>query len=136
VSIGIQQPSVHSLEVSESALLARVFAGISEPARLHILLELLDNEYNVSELVNRTGISQGRDSVHLQCLRHCGFVTSERRGKYVYYRVRDGRVRELIQQAQEFAADYRVELGSCGGECKGCAPHTPAFQSTLLGIID
>jgi ArsR family transcriptional regulator, cadmium/lead-responsive transcriptional repressor len=114
VSIGIQRPSVHSPEVSESALLARVFAGISEPARLHILLELLDNEYNVSELVNRTGISQGRASIHLQCLRHCGFVTSERRGKYVYYRVRDERVRELIQRAQEFAGDYRVELGNCG----------------------
>ncbi len=114
MSIAISQPPAQLRQVLEPSLLARVFAGISEPARLHILLELLDNEYNVSELVSRTGISQGRASIHLQCLRHCGFVTSERRGKYVYYRVRDGRVRELIQRAQEFAADYRVELGSCG----------------------
>ena len=34
--------------------------------------------------------------MHLQCLRWCGFVTSERRGKYVYYRVRDERVQELL----------------------------------------
>jgi DNA-binding transcriptional ArsR family regulator len=101
-------------ELTDVAPLARVFAGISEPARLHILLLLLDGEYNVSELVSRTGISQGRASIHLQCLRHCGFVTSERRGKFVYYRVRDGRVRELIQRAQEFAADYSAELVSCG----------------------
>ena len=101
-------------ELTDVEPLARVFAGISEPARLHILLLLLDNEYNVSELVSRTGISQGRASIHLQCLRHCGFVTSERRGKFVYYRVRDGRVRELIQRAQEFAADYCAELASCG----------------------
>jgi DNA-binding transcriptional ArsR family regulator len=101
-------------EFTDVAALVRVFAGISEPARLQILMLLLDSEYNVSELVNRTGISQGRASIHLQCLRHCGFVTSERRGKYVYYRVRDGRVRELIQRAQEFAADYSAELVSCG----------------------
>jgi DNA-binding transcriptional ArsR family regulator len=96
------------------ALLARVFAGMSEPARLHILLLLLNSEYNVSDLVSRTGISQGRVSIHLQCLRHCGFVASERRGKFVYYRVRDERVRELIQRAQELAADYTAELASCG----------------------
>ena len=101
-------------ELGDVALLARVFAGISEPARLQILLLLLDSELNVSELVSRTGISQGRVSIHLQCLRHCGFVTSERRGKFVYYRVRDGRVRELIQRAQELAADYTAELASCG----------------------
>jgi DNA-binding transcriptional ArsR family regulator len=100
-------------ELTDVALLARVFSGISEPARLQILLLLLDGEYNVGELVSRTNISQGRVSIHLQCLRHCGFVTSERRGKFVYYRVRDGRVRELIQRAQEFATDYSVELVSC-----------------------
>ena len=100
--------------LTDVALLARVFAGISEPARLHILLLLLDNECNVSELVSRTGVSQGRVSIHLQCLRHCGFVASERRGKFVYYRVRDGRVNALIQHAQELAADYTAVLASCG----------------------
>src|SRR6266508_5620174 len=111
-TMSLSSPAVGS-ELTDVAPLARVFAGISEPARLQILLLLLNNEYNVSELVSRTGISQGRASIHLQCLRHCGFVTSERRGKFVYYRVRDGRVQELIQRAQEFAADYSVELVSC-----------------------
>ncbi len=106
--------SVAMLEIADIAPLARVFAGISEPARLQILLLLLESEFNVSELVSRTGISQGRVSIHLQCLRHCGFVASERRGKCVYYRVRDGRVRGLIHRAQELAADYASELASCG----------------------
>jgi DNA-binding transcriptional ArsR family regulator len=101
-------------ERTDITLLARVFAGVSEPARLHILLLLLEGEYSVGELVNLTGISQGRVSVHLQCLRHCGFVTSERRGKYVYYQVRNVRVRELIQQAQDLAVSYSAELASCG----------------------
>jgi DNA-binding transcriptional ArsR family regulator len=112
-TMSLSSPAAVS-ELTNVALLARVFAGISEPARLQILLLLLDGEYNVGELVSRTNISQGRASIHLQCLRQCGFVTSERRGKFVYYRVRDGRVRELIQRAQEFAAEYSGELVSCG----------------------
>jgi ArsR family transcriptional regulator, cadmium/lead-responsive transcriptional repressor len=113
LTLAIQQPSPYSREVPEPALLARVFAGISEPTRLHIILVLLDGERNVSELVSAVGSSQGRVSMHLQCLRWCGFVESERRGKYVYYRVRDERVQELINLARAFAASYQQELASC-----------------------
>src|SRR5215211_2237908 len=97
----------------EPSLLARVFAGISDPTRLHIVLVLLEGERNVSELVTAVGSSQGRVSMHLQCLRWCGFVESERRGKYVYYRVRDQRVQQLIHLARAFAASYHNELASC-----------------------
>jgi ArsR family transcriptional regulator, cadmium/lead-responsive transcriptional repressor len=100
-------------ELSEAFLLARVFAGLSDPTRLQLLLILLEGEHNVSELVTAVGSSQGRVSVHLQCLRWCGFVVSERRGKYVYYRVRDEWVRELIGLAQAFAGAYHHELVSC-----------------------
>jgi ArsR family transcriptional regulator, cadmium/lead-responsive transcriptional repressor len=101
-------------EANTIVLMARVFAGVSEPTRLHILLLLLDGEHSVNELVDLTGVSQGRVSVHLQCLRQCGFVTSERHGKYVFYRVRDLRVQELIQQAQHLAFANSTELASCG----------------------
>jgi DNA-binding transcriptional ArsR family regulator len=98
----------------DTTLLARLFAAVSEPIRLQLLLLLLEREYNVGELVQLTGASQGRVSIHMQCLRHCGFVSSERRGKYVYYHVRDDRVRSLVQRAQELVADYSADLASCG----------------------
>ena len=108
------QPSIGlAREMSEPSLLARVFAGISDPTRLHIVLVLLEGERNVGDLVRAVGASQGRVSMHLQCLRWCGFVESDRRGKYVYYRVRDERVRELINLARAFAASYHSELASC-----------------------
>jgi DNA-binding transcriptional ArsR family regulator len=113
VGIATQQPAALAREISEPSLLARVFAGISDPTRLHIVLVLLDGERNVGELVSVVGASQGRVSMHLQCLRWCGFVESERRGKYVYYRVRDERVQELINLARAFAASYHYELASC-----------------------
>ena len=94
-------------------LLARLFAGVSDPTRLRILLALLERERNVSELVTLAGTGQSRVSTHLQCLRWCGFVTSERRGKFVYYRVCDPRVRELIKLAQDMVVQHGEQLATC-----------------------
>src|SRR5919198_88276 len=102
-----------ALETSEVELLARVFAGVSDTTRLSILLCLLERERNVSELVALVGASQGRVSMHLQCLRWCGFVTSERRGKFVYYRVCDPRVRQLIKLAQDMVVLHGEQLATC-----------------------
>jgi DNA-binding transcriptional ArsR family regulator len=112
-TISLSSPTIVPL-ATDVALLARLFAAVSEPTRLRILLLLLEREYNVGQLVELTSASQGRVSIHLQCLRHCGFVTSERRGKYVYYQVRDERVRDLVQRAQDLVTDYSAELASCG----------------------
>lgn len=112
----IAEPSIAASQLADARevdSIARVFAGVGDLTRLRILLLLLEGEQNVSELATHIGISQGRISIHLQCLRWCGFVTSERRSKYVYYRVRDTRVRELIALAQAFAASYHQELASC-----------------------
>ncbi len=113
MEIATHRVPVADHEPPQAALLSRVFTGLSDPTRLHILLILLEGERNVSELVTAVSSSQGRVSMHLQCLRWCGFVTRERRGKYVYYRVRDGRVRELIALARAFADSYHHELASC-----------------------
>jgi DNA-binding transcriptional ArsR family regulator len=69
--------------------------------------------HSVSELVTLVGTGQGRVSTHLQCLRWCGFVTSERRGKFVYYRVCDPRVRELIKLAQDMVVLHGEQLVTC-----------------------
>jgi ArsR family transcriptional regulator, cadmium/lead-responsive transcriptional repressor len=107
------QPSTSTQSDTAAQLLARVFAGMSDPTRLRILLLLLEGERNVSELVEVVGTSQGRVSMHLQCLRWCGFVTSERRGKFVYYRVCDPRVRELIKLAQDMVVLHGEQLATC-----------------------
>ena len=100
--------------VTEGAdLLARLFAGVSDPTRLRILLALLECERNVSELVTLVGTTQSRVSTHLQCLRWCGYVTSERRGKFVYYRVADPRVRQLLLLAQELVVLHGEQLATC-----------------------
>jgi len=99
-------------------LLARVFHGLSDPTRLRIVQVLLVGERNVGELVAALGAPQGRVSSHLMCLRWCGFVTTRRAGKYVFYRVSDPRVSdprvaELVQLAQGLLHDNAQAIASC-----------------------
>jgi ArsR family transcriptional regulator, cadmium/lead-responsive transcriptional repressor len=96
-----------------ATVLARFFRGLDEPSRVLILELLLDGEKSVSELVEALGSPQGRVSTHLGCLRWCGFVTTRREGRKVYYRLADDRVRALLRIAQELMADHSQELLDC-----------------------
>lgn len=97
-----------------AAILARFFRGLDEPLRVLILELLLDGEKSVSELVEAIGSPQGRISTHLGCLRWCGYVTTRREGRKVYYRLADDRVRALLRIARELMADHAQELLACG----------------------
>ena len=99
--------------VDSADLLARLFHGLADPTRLRIVQLLLEGEKSVGELVAALGAPQGRVSSHLMCLRWCGFVTSRREGKYVYYRVSDPRVVELVRLGQALLIDNARAVASC-----------------------
>ena len=95
------------------AVTAKFFHGLSDLTRLRIVELLLEGEKNVSELVALLGQPQSRVSNHLACLRWCGYVDSRREGKFVYYRVSDPRVREILSLARGLIADNAAVVLSC-----------------------
>src|ERR671914_718272 len=95
------------------AVTAKFFHGLSDLTRLRIVEILLDGEKNVSELVVLLGQPQSRVSNHLACLRWCGYVDSRRAGKFVYYRVSDPRVRQLLEVARAVIADNAAAIVGC-----------------------
>ena len=109
----VTRPDVRRGAQQRATMLARFFRGLDDPTRVRILELLLGGEKSVSELVELTGNPQGRVSTHLGCLRHCGYVTTRREGRWVYYRLADDRVRALLRIAQELMADHAQELLSC-----------------------
>ncbi len=106
-------PSLPPATRQRATMLARFFRGLDDPTRVLILELLLQGEKSVSDLVEATGSPQGRISNHLGCLRHCGYVTTRRDGRWVYYRLADDRVRALLRIAQELMADHAQQLLSC-----------------------
>ncbi|GAC1347404.1 MAG: hypothetical protein NVSMB27_12730 [Ktedonobacteraceae bacterium] len=105
------------LSTNEAELYARFFRVLSDPTRvrlLHLLLDAPDAGRTVSELVAAIGAPQGRISTHLGCLRWCGLVQPYREGKYVYYRIADPRVHELLMLGGGVMRDHAAGIASCG----------------------
>lgn len=95
-------------------LVTRFFQVLADSTRVRIIELLLDEgEKNVSELVQRLGVPQARVSSHLACLRWCGYIGTRREGKYVYYRITDPRVSQLMHLARTIMAEHAEAIASC-----------------------
>lgn len=98
----------------EHELLARVFRTLGDATRLRLLETLLERgEATQTELVEAVGAPQPRVSEHLRCLEWCGFITSERAGRIITYRVIDTRAQRFIALAREFLEHNAVAVGCC-----------------------
>lgn len=101
-------PQAQSLE-----LRSKLFRGFSDASRLAILEVLREGPRAVNQIVQTTGLSQPNVSNHLGCLRDCGLVISEQRGRYSYYRLSDPRVEELLSLADQLLADTARGIYEC-----------------------
>ncbi len=68
---------------------------------------------NVGEIIEAVQMSQGQVSNQLACLKWCGYVTSRSEGKFVYYRVTDVRIHNLIDLARAVMADNAERIRTC-----------------------
>ena len=76
----------------------RSFKALSEEIRLRLLLVLLDREACVCELMEVYDMAQSKLSHHLISLRQAGFLQSEKRGKWNYYRAHPALVTPLNKE--------------------------------------
>ncbi len=95
------------------ALRTKFFRGLADASRLAILEVLREGARNVTEIVRATGLSQSNVSNHLACLRDCGLVVGEQRGRFVYYRLSDPRIEQLLRLADEVLADVAKGVYLC-----------------------
>ncbi|MDZ7641343.1 MAG: metalloregulator ArsR/SmtB family transcription factor [Desulfurivibrio sp.] len=82
--------------------------GLADENRLRLLRALAVEEKPVSRLVAELGISQPLVSHHLKELRRSRLVRVERRGPFVYCRLADPRLVELLDNLEELAGDLLV----------------------------
>jgi ArsR family transcriptional regulator, cadmium/lead-responsive transcriptional repressor len=99
---------------TESDLLAKYFRVLGDRTRLGVLALLADRERSVNELAATMGESQPKISNHLACLRWCGFVTTRREHRTVYYRLADERVQAVIALGRELLHDNEEHVAACG----------------------
>ncbi|MEK6793046.1 MAG: metalloregulator ArsR/SmtB family transcription factor [Nanoarchaeota archaeon] len=71
---------------------AEVCKVFSNSTRLEILNLLRDKEMSVTELIEKTKLSQANISQHLSIMKSKGIVTSDRKGKNIYYKLTNPKI--------------------------------------------
>ena len=104
---------VPSTVAADPATLARFFRVLGDPTRLRLIQTLARGEHSVGELVDAVGQLQPRVSTHLACLRHCGFVTTQRRGKEVVYRLALRGLDRIVEHAGSSLEPVCERLATC-----------------------
>ncbi|MBS3111549.1 winged helix-turn-helix transcriptional regulator [Candidatus Woesearchaeota archaeon] len=64
----------------------------SNPTRLEILNLLRGRELSVTELIEKTRLSQANISQHLSIMKSKGIVASNRKGKNIYYKLTNPKI--------------------------------------------
>jgi len=92
------------------AQFAAVAKALAHPHRLELLEQLAQGERSVELLGDRTGLSIANASQHLQHMRRAGLVANRRDGKFIYYRLADDSVLNLLSSLHGIAERNLAEV--------------------------
>jgi len=80
---------------------AECLRTLAHPHRLRMVQILLQGDYAVSELAEACELPSAMASEHLRLMQRCGFLTSERDGRKVYYRVCEPHLKYILKCVED-----------------------------------
>jgi DNA-binding transcriptional ArsR family regulator len=76
---------------------AECLRTLAHPHRLRMVQMLLQGDYTVSELAEACKLPSAMASEHLRLMQRCGFLTSEKEGRKVFYRVSEPHLKDILK---------------------------------------
>lgn len=80
---------------------AECLRTLAHPHRLRMVQMLLQGEYTVGELAGACDLPSPMASEHLRLMQRCGFLTSEKVGRKVYYRVAEPHLKNILKCVED-----------------------------------
>jgi DNA-binding transcriptional ArsR family regulator len=84
-------------DLDSLAQAAECLRTLAHPHRLRMVQMLLQGEYTVGELAEACDVPSPMASEHLRLMQRCGFLTSEKEGRKVYYRVVEPHLKSILK---------------------------------------
>lgn len=69
---------------------------LAHPHRLRMLQMLFRGQHTVGELADGCEIPSPMASEHLRLMQRCGFLSAEKEGRFVYYRVTEPHLADML----------------------------------------
>jgi ArsR family transcriptional regulator len=108
--------------------IASILSVISPSPRLAILLAIGDGEACVCHLEAVLGKRQAYISQHLMALRQAEILLDRRDGRFIYYRIANPALLDLIRDAGQLAGvEITTPVSAAMCECPHCAEKQPGF---------
>ena len=89
------------LRESDLYILMEFFKMLGNPTRIRILLLLMEQDANVSDLAERLGMTQSAVSHQLNLLKSNKLVRRRRDGKMIFYTLVDEHVQMILEKGTE-----------------------------------
>jgi rhodanese-related sulfurtransferase/DNA-binding transcriptional ArsR family regulator len=89
---------------------AEVAKCLAHAHRLELVEQLAQGERSVEILAAKTGLSIANTSQHLQQMRRAGIISARRDGKFVFYRLTDDSVLDLLAALRRIAERNSAEV--------------------------
>ncbi len=86
----------------------------SSPTRLEILNLLRDGELTVSELTDKTKLSQSNVSQHLSIMKNRGILVSKRNGLNIYYALSNPKITKAFDIIREILIERLRQMKNLG----------------------
>ncbi len=93
------EPRLTNLDSLRQA--AECLRVLAHPHRLRMIQMLLSGDYTVSELAESCELPTAMASEHLRLMQRCGFLTSEKDGRKVFYRVVEPHLKSIMRCVEE-----------------------------------
>jgi DNA-binding transcriptional ArsR family regulator len=74
---------------------------LAHPHRLRMIQMLLRGDHTVTELAEACGLPTAMASEHLRLMQRCGFLSSEKDGRKVFYRVIEPHLKSILSCIEE-----------------------------------
>ncbi|MCA9196477.1 MAG: winged helix-turn-helix transcriptional regulator [Planctomycetales bacterium] len=69
---------------------------LAHPVRIRMVQLLLQGRYTVGEIAEDCGIAENQASEHLRLMQRCGFLSSQREGRCVYYQIAEPHLEQIV----------------------------------------
>ena len=89
------------LDIEALTMAAECLKALAHPHRLQIVQLLLSGkQFTVNEIAEECELSQPATSDHLRLMKRCGFLSSQRDGRTVYYEVAEPHLEDIMSCIQ------------------------------------
>lgn len=90
------------LDFEALAAAAECLKTLAHPNRLQLVQILMSGKrISVNDLADACGLSQPTTSEHLRLMQRCGFLSSQREGRTVYYEISESHLHEIMACIQK-----------------------------------